>query len=120
MGKFALRSELGKLMRIARFSRPDAFYGASISAKTSESLGRVVLNPIDIEVVSDVNIADAVVGINFPQNRRIWRNFGAAIKRCDRSQFSQENKKGGGSKTPFRLGDLLQVQKAIRRIKSGR
>ena len=45
--KLALGSELGKLLRIARIARHGALYEASISGKTSEAAGHVVLNPSD-------------------------------------------------------------------------
>ena len=41
-GKFALRSELGKLIRIARITMRAAIYVASISAQTYEAVGKAV------------------------------------------------------------------------------
>ena len=37
--QFALRPELGGLMRISRIARPDALYGASAPAQTFETIG---------------------------------------------------------------------------------
>ena len=55
-GQFALRSELGRLMRIARFARHDATYGAAVSAKTSEETGeKIIINPIDFGEIDDVD-----------------------------------------------------------------
>ena len=42
-GEFALRSELGKLMRIARVARPGALYDASVSAQTSETIAESII-----------------------------------------------------------------------------
>ena len=58
--QFALRSELGGLMRIARISRPGAFYGASVSAKTFEAIGESIVNPIDLEEIFDVNMGNSM------------------------------------------------------------
>ena len=52
-------------MRIARIAMADALFGASVSARTFEAVGKVVLNPIDRGEVIDANIAKAVGGIKF-------------------------------------------------------
>ena len=59
-GQFALRSELVKLMWIARFCRPDALYGSALPAKTFGDAGPAILNPVDFGEVIGVNIAKAV------------------------------------------------------------
>ena len=43
--QFALRSELGKLMRIARISRPDALRGASVQAQTFDEDEETIFKP---------------------------------------------------------------------------
>lgn len=48
-GEFALRSELGELMRIAPIAMPGSLYGASVSARTFEDVYRAIGNPIDFE-----------------------------------------------------------------------
>ena len=78
--KFALISEFRKLMRIARIYRPDALYGASISAHIVEASGQVVVNPIDFEEAVGVNISHSDGDIKF-----------AHIERCD--AFLRRNRK---------------------------
>ena len=66
--QFALRSEIGKMMRISRIPGNDALYGAPISAQNldGDGGGQVILNPIDCGEVTDVNIANVVGGVEFP------------------------------------------------------
>ena len=71
----ALRSELGKLMRIARISRHCALYDASISAQTSEAAGHVVLNPIYSDEVIDVNMAKTTENPKFARIEGYWGIF---------------------------------------------
>ena len=55
-GRCALRYELGNLMMIARISRPDALYDASISGQTFAVEDHAIQNPIDFDEFTDVNI----------------------------------------------------------------
>ena len=61
--QFALRSELGELIRIARIARPDALYGASVSAQAFGSVGESVINPNDFDAISVVNLTKDIRNI---------------------------------------------------------
>ena len=52
-------------MRAARIVRPDALYDASIPARTFEAAGQAILNPIDLDEVIDVNIANSTGDLKF-------------------------------------------------------
>ena len=54
--QFALRSELGKLTRIARIARPCALRDASVSARTFESINETIINLIDFNDVVVANL----------------------------------------------------------------
>ena len=43
-------------MRSARIERPESLYDSSSSAKTFETIGESIINPIDFEEVADVNL----------------------------------------------------------------
>ena len=55
-----LRSELVKLIWIARVARPGALCDASVSAQTSEATGETIVNPIDVEESDDANVAKLI------------------------------------------------------------
>ena len=40
-----------------RIARPDALYGASVSAQTVDGNGQLILNPADFEEIVGVNLA---------------------------------------------------------------
>ena len=63
--QYALRAELGKLLRIGRISRPGALYDTEISAQTSEASGHVILNPIDFDEACALNITKATENLKF-------------------------------------------------------
>ena len=63
-GAFALRSELRKLMRIARIARPVALYDASFSAQTFENIDESIIYPIDFAEVVEVNLIESIGGIS--------------------------------------------------------
>ena len=53
--QFALRSELGELMRISTIERPGALYGALVLSQTFETVGESIVMPIDSEEIGDMN-----------------------------------------------------------------
>ena len=71
-------------MLIARIAMPDALYGASVSAKTFESINESITNPIDFNDVVDVYLTKAIGGIShshIPCFDAYSRNFSKSVKR---------------------------------------
>ena len=67
--QFKLRSELGKVIRIAIIARPGVTHDASASVQTFETMGGPIVNPIDFEELDDVNVARAASAANYPHMR---------------------------------------------------
>ena len=50
-------------MRIARIARHGALYDDSVSARTFETIGASIINPIDFAEIADVHLAKAAGAI---------------------------------------------------------
>ena len=57
--QFALRSELWKLMRIARIATPGALHGASAASRTFDDVASVLENQSVSEQVDSANFVEA-------------------------------------------------------------
>ena len=94
----ALRPELGKSRRIARISRPDALYGATASAQTSERIDEAIMNPIDFAEIVDVNLTKSAGNMK----RYRVQGFGEftlkLMGKYNPSKFGEENKRSGNRK----------------------
>ena len=56
--QFTLRSELGKLRRIGRISRPGKLNGESASAQTFEAINETIISPIDFDDVVEADLTE--------------------------------------------------------------
>ena len=101
---FALRPELVKLMRVARFSRLGALYGAWDSAQTFETIAETSVNPIDFEEIVDEDIAMAGGAGNYSHVPGFDEYDGKSEKgqgEAANVHLFKKNKKAAKSKTHF-------------------
>lgn len=63
--QFALRTELGKIMRTPKIARQGALYESSASSQTFETTGEAIVNPIDFVEIADANLANTIIAANY-------------------------------------------------------
>ena len=114
----ALRSGMGRLMRVARIARRDALYDATIAAQTCEAVGKVLLYPIDFEGVVDVDIATSIKNIKCARINGYSDFLEKKAKDAGRVNLLKNNKKMYTSETHTKSRNLLYFQVSIK-IKIG-
>ena len=104
-------------MRIARIAMPGALCGESASAQNSGTFGETVINPIDFEEITDVNI-DKVLGADSYSHMPGF----AGSDRKSPKDLNRDNllKKymSAYQKNNFKALGLLYFQKSINQLKS--
>ena len=111
--QFTLRPELGGLMRIAGISRPGALYGASASERIFETIGEAIVNPIDFEEITDLNMARAASAGNYssmPGFDEYDRKFKKGQSEAARVNLFGGGKKADISKTHYEVRNLAYFQ----------
>ena len=116
-----MRSELGKLMWLARIARPDAIYDASAAAqnfanwKPDVSKGEISEDEIQEEPIK--------VDVPKPNDFEHMPGFKDFLlensKEANKVNLFKKPKKADTSKTHFAVENLLFLKKAIRKLKGG-
>ena len=102
-------------MRITRIARPDALYGASVSARTSETIEESIINPIDPDEVVDANLVRAKNTGKYsrmPGNYEYGRKFKKGVREANRANLSM-GRQVGKSKTHCEFQNLLYLEKRL-------
>ena len=95
-----------------------SFYDPS-PAQTSEAAGHVIINPIDFDEVSDVNIYRIRLRIvNFPKSWDMVNFLANRSRDSNSANATQKIKRLVNRKLTHRAQNLLYSHKAIRKLKS--
>ena len=114
-GQFALRSALGELMRIGRIARRGVSYDAWASAQTFEMINESIFNPVEFR--GGVNSNKATGDITHKRSQCFGEFTTPCSGNVNRLNFLKANKKVGGSKTHFKVKNLIHLQKASEKLK---
>ena len=117
-----MRSELGKLMWLARIARPDAIYDASVAAqnfanwKPDVSKGEISEDEIQEEEPIKVDVPKP----NDFEHMPGFKDFLLGnSKEASKVNLFKKPKKVDTSKTHFAVANLLPLKKAIEKLKCG-
>ena len=109
---FALRSELGKLIRFDRIGRHDALYDASASSRNFETIDGAIINPVDFEVISAVIATKATAAAKSKHIQCFGDDTSAYSGHINRPNFLKRGKTIGNSETHFKDHNLSHSEKA--------
>ena len=116
-----MRSELGKLMWLARIARPDAIYDASAAAQNFANWQPDVSK----DEISEDEIQEGPIKVDVPKPNDSEHTPGFKdflfenSKEVNEVNLFKKPKKADTSKTHFAVENLLPLKKAIRKLKGG-